>query len=478
MIDVNRDQENPLTLPSPFHREPGGSSPRSHRAKTLIWAALLLIFEQLSTGAFASPEIPGAPQQRPIALVGATVHPVCAPAIPNGIVLFAEGKISAVGTNVDIPADAEQIAISADKHVYPGLIDAYTDLGLVEVAAVRASRDQAEGGELNPNVKAQVALNPDSELIPVARSNGVLSVLTAPRGGLICGTSAVMNTDGWTWEDMTIAAPVAMHLSWPRTLPLPPFLAIADESRESLVERREKALRALAQAVADSRAYAAAKQTPNGPESPGARADSRWEAMLPVIEGRVPVIIAADELRQIQSAVAFAERERLRLVILGAYDAPRCAELLTKNDVPVIVGGVLRLPLRPSDAHDEPYTLPARLYAAGIRFCIASADEASNVRNLPYHAAMAAAYGLPKDEAMKAITLHAAQILGVGERLGSLEAGKDATLIVTDGDPLEVPTHVEIAFIQGRKVDLSDKQKRLWAKYQEKYRRAAGGKLP
>ncbi|MGD9647619.1 MAG: amidohydrolase family protein, partial [Pirellulales bacterium] len=184
-----------------------------------------------------------------------------------------------------------------------------------------------------------------------------------------------------------------------------------------------------------------------------------------------PLIVRADELEQIQGAVAFAERQKAKLIILGGYDAAACADLLKRHDVPVIIGGVQRLPERSSDGYDEPFTLPARLQAAGIKFCISGAEQASNVRNLPYHAGMAAAYGLPRDEALKAVTLYPAQILGVGDRLGSLEEGKDATLIVTDGDPLETPTEVLSAYIGGRKVDLMDRHKRLWKKYQEKYRR-------
>ena len=201
--------------------------------------------------------------------------------------------------------------------------------------------------------------------------------------------------------------------------------------------------------------------------------DLRWEAMLPVLHGDVPLIVDADDMQQIQAAVAFAEQQKVKLIIYGGYDAPHCAELLNKHDVAVIIGGVYRLPQRRSEPYDTPFTVAARLHEAGVRFCISGSGRfgASNVRNLPYHAAMAAAFGLPRDEALKSITSYPAEILGVANRIGTLAKGRDATFIVTDGDPLETTTQVEDAYVQGRQVDLNNRHKRLWKKYEEKYRR-------
>jgi imidazolonepropionase-like amidohydrolase len=235
----------------------------------------------------------------------------------------------------------------------------------------------------------------------------------------------------------------------------------ANNARDDAVER-------LHRAFDDAQAYRLAREA-----DAGYPLDARWEAMLPVLEGKLPLIVSADELQQIQAAVAFALQQKCRLIVYGGYDAPRCVELLKQHDVPVIVSGVYRLPRRRDDEYDAPYTVPARLHEAGVKFCIAGAGRhsASNVRNLPYHAGTAAAYGLPADEALKAITLYPAQILGIADRAGSLEAGKDATLFICDGDPLETPTQVETAYVQGRKVDLSDRHKRLWKKYEERLRR-------
>jgi imidazolonepropionase-like amidohydrolase len=442
--------------------------------RSLVTTTAALVVALAAARAHASPEIPGAAQDHPIALVGGTIHPVSGPAIEGGTLLFDAGKIVAVGQVVELPAGAERVDVSG-RHVYPGLVDANSQLGLVEVPTIRGSRDQSETGLVNPNVRAEVAFNPDSELIPVGRSGGVLSVLTVPSGGLLRGLSACMQLDGWTWEDMCLKGSIGLHVSWPRMQPIEAWWL--EESADRQTQDRDRALETIRQAFADARAYRTARQACADGKGPEPARDARWEAMIGVLEGKVPVLVDADDVQQIQAALALAEREGLRAVIVGGYDAAECAALLKKNDVPVILGGVHRLPRRRDEDYDAAFTLPARLREAGIRFCIAgeiggsSGSLPSNLRNLPYHAATAAAYGLPADEALKSITLYPAQILGVADSIGSLEPGKDATLIVTDGDPLEITTHVTAAYIQGRAVSLADRHKRLWEKYKEKYRR-------
>jgi len=421
-----------------------------------------VVFLSLSAVARANPEIPGAPQKQPIAIVGATLHPVSGPVIENGTIVFDKGKITAVGKDVQPPPDAEVIRLEG-KHIYPGLFDAGTNLGLVEINSVRATIDVQETGQINPNVRAIVAVNPDSEIIPVTRANGVLLAHTVPQGGLISGKSAVIQLDGWTWEDLAVSRESGMYVEWPRVLRR--VSRLEDQPDQPNIDENMKRLR---KAFEDARAYSAARKADeNYP------LDARWEAMQSVLEGKLPLVAHADDAASIQSAVAFAEEHRLKLIIHGGYDGPLVASHLKKHDIPVIVAGVYRLPQRRGDDYDAAFTLPERLRAAGIRFCISSAGRfgASNVRNLPYHAATAAAYGLPADEALKAITLYPAQILGVADRVGSLEIGKDATLFVATGDPLETPTQIEAAFVQGRKVELNDRHKRLYRKYSEKYER-------
>lgn len=423
----------------------------------------LFCFDWLS----ASDEIPGAPQQRPIALVGGTIHTVSGPTIEGGTLVFDNGTVTQVGKSdgVKIPPSAKQVDVKG-KHVYPGLFDAHTNIGLVEINAVRATRDHAETGSINPNVKANVAVNPDSELIPVTRSNGVLLAVTAPTGGLIAGKSAVLQLDGWTYEDLTLKPDVGLQVNWPNMKPVVDWWV--EKSPKEQLKERDEALTKLQNVFDDARAYERARTS-----APSQHAfDVRLEALLPVLDGKLPLIVRADDLQQIQAAVAFAVNERVKLILFGGFDAPHCAELLKKHDVPVILSAVYRLPRRRHDDYDAAYTLPSRLQKAGIKFCISGSGRfgASNARNLPYHAATAAAFGLSRDEALKAITIYPAEILGVADRVGSLALGKDATLFVADGDILEAPTHVELAYVQGREVELNDKHKRLWRKYQQKQR--------
>ncbi len=438
---------------------------KMHRSAFPILFAFMVLVWGTRHGS-ASPEIPGAPQEKPIAILGATVHPVSGPAMEDATVVFDRGKIVAVGKDVLVPDQAVRVDGSG-KHIYPGLFDAWTNLGLVEISSIRATVDDMELGQINPNVKSWVAVNPDSELIPVTRSNGVLLALSAPSGRLLAGRSAVLQLDGWTWEDMTLKADVGMHIHWPFMTPYSEWMM--EDSPRAQMEQRDQGLELLKRAFTDARAYLKARRAPDSAQSE----DARWEALIPVLEGKQPLLIVADELQQIQAAVAFADQQKTRLIIAGGYDAPLCIELLKKHQVSVIVGAVYRLPRRPDDDYDAPYSLPGKLHQAGVPFCISSVMRfgASRVRNLPYHAATAVAYGLPAEVALKSITLAPAQILGVADRVGSLEVGKDATLIITNGDPLETDTNVSTAYIQGRLVDLSDRHKRLWQKYEEKYRR-------
>ena len=411
----------------------------------------------------ASDEIPGAPQDHPIALIGGTVHPISGKTIKAGSVLFEDGRITAVGQQLKLPEGTEQIDVRG-KHLYPGLFDAYTNIGLVEINSIRATRDERETGTLNPNVRAEVAVNPESELIPVARSNGILLTLTAPTGGVLSGKSAVLQLDGWTWEDLTVKSGAGMHIRWPTMSPVSDWWV--EKSTKDQIRERDKQLELLEETFTQAKLYMQARQ--RGEDQPR---DIRLEAMIPVLEGKLPIIASANSVSQIQAAVAFAVRHQVRLIIFGGYDALSCATLLKRHDVPVIVGSVYRLPHRRSDDYDAPFTLPWRLHQAGIQFCIASNGRfgASNVRNLPYHAATAVAFGLPVQEAIKAITLSPAQILGVEDQVGSIAVGRDATLIVCSGNPLETTSQVELAYVQGRTVDLMNKHKRLWHKYRTKY---------
>lgn len=408
---------------------------------------------------------PGALPDGAVVIANATVHPVSGAPIPNGRVRFEAGRITAVGA--DVSTDGATVVDAAGKHVYPGFIAGSSVLGLVEVQAVRATNDTAEVGAINPNVRAEAAVNPDTEVVPVTRANGVLAALVHPvagQQGVITGTAALLQLDGWTWEDMTVRGGIGVHVEWP-SLIVPEFLPppLVEATRKAQAEKRV----ALEKAMEEAKAYRTAKDA-----GAVALVDLRWEAMLPVLRKERPVLITANDLESIEDALDFAARHDLRMVLLGGLEAWRIAALLKARDVPVIVGGTHVLPLRRSDPVDAAYANPARLHAAGIRFAISGPGDSfsvANERNLPYHAATAAAHGLPADEALKAITLYPARILGVDDRLGSLEAGKDATLFISDGDPLENSTTIEQAWIAGRPVDLRSRHTELDAKYRAKY---------
>lgn len=434
---------------------------------SLTLAVLLL----LTCSSPASDQIPAKPQDHPIAITNVTIHPVSGPIIERGTVLFDKGKIVALGNIATFPP-ATEVIDATGKHVYPGLISPDTYIGLTEIGAVRASNDYSEIGRINPNVRAEVAFHPESEIIPVTRANGILTVATAPRGGLISGTGAMMMMDGWTWEDMTLRAPSALYVNWPdMNISRGPRVQQPEEEQK---KQRDKNIRELADAFSDARAYMTAKRSEGRDGLPYHEVDARWDAMIPVLEGKVPVVVWAYDMQQIEAAVAWADKEGIRLIIGGGYDAWRVADLLKRKNIPVLAAGTHRMPVRRFEAYDEPFVLPKKLHDAGLQFAIITQDDAAHERSLPYQAARAAAYGLPKDEALKALTLYPAQIFGVADRVGSLETGKDATLIVTNGDPLEIICNVEQAFIQGRKVDLSSRHTMLYEKYKEKYRRKKG----
>jgi imidazolonepropionase-like amidohydrolase len=437
--------------------------------RKLLFPFIKMVFVMWMADLSASDQIPAKKQDHPIALIGGTIHTVSGPTIDHGTIVFVDGKITAIGTEVVLPDATERIHIEG-KHVYPGLIAASTALGLVEISAVRATRDFAEVGDIKPNVRAEVSINPDSELLPVARANGITLAHTLPSGGVISGTSALFMLDGWTWESMTLKAPVGLVINWPATAPSrSPF---ARRSEEDQLKERDKQLKQIRDAFTEARTYMKAKEAETQKGVPYHDTDLRWEAMIPVLKKELPVLIRAQEIRQIQSALDWLAQEDLKAVLLAGQDVWLVADLLKEKNIPVIIEEIHKVPMRRWEAYDLPFTVPKKLYDAGVKFCVAgsgSAFDAAHERNLPYHAATAAAYGLPKEEALKAVTLYPAEILGVADRVGSLEVGKDATLIVTTGDPLEITTQIEREFIQGRDIDLSSRHTQLYEKYKIKY---------
>ncbi|MCB1057035.1 MAG: amidohydrolase family protein [Acidobacteria bacterium] len=402
------------------------------------------------------------------AVVGVTIHSVSGPTIEGGTLLVTGDTLEAVGADVDVPAGTQVIEFGG-RHVYPAFIHPSSTLGLTEVNSVDGTVDTTEVGEVNPALRVESSFHADSRLLPATVAGGVLFAHVVPQGPLLSGTSAVMRLTGWNWHDMTVAAPVAMHLRFPSFIPRPGFFG-PPPSQEEVDARRKKDLETLDRTFAGARAYQKARQVMAAGKGPFVALDPSFEALLPVLDGTLPLFLHADHAEQIAAALDWAEEQGLsKLVLVSNQDAAGFAERLAAADIPVLFTGTLRLPREAWDPYDAAYTAPAKLHEAGVRLAIADAGNgfaAFNSRNLPFEAAMAVAFGLPHDVALEAITRVPAELLGVGDRLGTLEAGKEASFVVTDGDPLDIRTHIEAVWNAGVPVDLeADPQRRLWRRY-------------
>lgn len=400
-----------------------------------------------------------------VAIRNATIYPVTSAPISNGTIVFSNGVITAVGASADVPAGAVVID-GTGLSVYPGLIDSGTTLGLTEVSSVAGTNDVNELGDLNPNARVEVAVNPHSNLIPVTRVNGITTVITEPDGGIISGQDALIQLSGWTPKEMTLKAPVAMHIHFPRLRTgsfdeQPQDEEAEKETRKNYASSIEK----LRDIFRDAQAYAKAEAA-RAKDANVKRFDRDviLEALVPVVEGREPVVMHASFARDIRAALKFADEFKLKVILADADAVAQVIPDLKSRNIPVILGPILSLPPREDDPYDLIFTNAKLLYDNGIRFSIQSADS-HNARNLPYHAAMCAAFGLPKDVALKAITINPAEMFGVADRIGSLEVGKMANIIVTNGDPLEIVTQVKRVFIAGEDIPMDTNQTLLYQKF-------------
>ena len=396
------------------------------------------------------------------ALVGATVHPISGPPIEDGVVLMRDGVIEAIGNGIEVPADAERLELNG-KHIYPGFVHPLTPLGLSEIDSVRGSVDTREIGDNNSDIRAEVAFNADSLRLPAALAGGVTSALVYQNGGLFSGTSALMRLEGWNWRDMVVEAPVGLHLMFPA-------VPETDENDdEEATAAAKKALKELDQWLARARAYSKADRA----GLKGLEANPKLERLVSWVEGDLRLFVHASGRSQIGQALDWlAEQDFEKVVLVLDYNARYLTDRLKEAGHPVLLNGVLDLPDNSWEPYDSVYGAANALHQAGVTFCIGDGGSgfgSSNARNLPFHAAMAAAYGLDRDQALRSITLGAAEILGIADRLGSLEPGKEASLMVTDGDPLESVTSIEHVFVAGRAIDKGDNhQYRLYRKYTER----------
>lgn len=425
--------------------------------------------------AFATAGMLAAGENDTFLLRGATVHPVSGPNVDNAMLLVVDGKIAEIGANLK-PKGKIRVIEAKGMHVYPGFIDSGSPVGLQEVSSVRETSDTGELGMFNPQLKAISAVNPESEHIPVIRGNGTTLVQILPgvdgaagQTGVIGGQTSLVHLDGYTWEEMLATPYVALEAEWP--VPAqgrrfggggPPGEGGQRESSFSQANRaKEENIQKLTEFVEQARRYQAAKA------AGAVELDRKFEAMLPILERSKPLIVNATRERAIREAVEWAEKQKIKIVIAGAARAGKMIEELGKKKIPVILASPYNAPMEEDDPYDSPFTLPARLHEAGVEFAYASFGL-QFARNLPFQAGQAVAFGLPYDVALKSITLTPARIWGVADRYGSIEPGKMADLIVTDGDPLEPRSSLKMMFIHGRAVNLESKHTRLYKKYVER----------
>ncbi|WP_240047102.1 amidohydrolase family protein [Hymenobacter nivis] len=420
----------------------------------------------LGAPALAQVPTPAGPQAKPVLITGATLHVGNGTVVPNAAVAFAQGKLTYAGPASGFTADKAgyETVDGTGQDLYPGLILPNTTLGLTDVESIRATVDEAEVGILNPNVRSLIAYNTDSDVLPTLRMNGVLLAQPTPRGGLLTGQSSVVQLDAWNWQDAVVRADEGQHLSWPQLI-----VRTNPAEDAAALERRQKAretnLRDLEQLFGEAAAY---RQLPTG-----RRENLRLTALAGLFDGSKTLYLHADYGKEIIESVRFAKRLGVQKVaVVGGRDAWMVLDFLKQNDVAVVVSRLHALPRRDADDYDQPYKLPAQLQAAGIRYCLdyEGSQEAPGGRNLAFIAGTAAAYGLTKEQALTAITLAPAQLMGIDKAYGSLETGKSATLVISKGDLLDMRTNnVTSAFIDGRRITLETKQTALNRKFLGKY---------
>jgi imidazolonepropionase-like amidohydrolase len=411
----------------------------------------------------------------------ADVYPVSSAPQMNVSVLVQDGKIAEIGAKI-VPPKGIRIVEGKGLRVYPGMIDSETNIGLSEVSGERVTVDTGELGEFMPQLRALIAVNPDSEHIPVTRVNGITSVMTFPasggrgggRGGgaaqIISGQAALIHLAGWTWEDMEINRDAAVHVIFPSIGGGGRGNFAADFPEEVVAggantfTERKRQYDAQLQKLNDFFDAARQYQKEKTSNAPGFKRDLKMDAMLPVLDGKVPLAVSASRERSIKDAIAFAEKQHVKIVIMQPRELKNVAAELKAKNIPVIIGRTEELPETEDAPYDQAESMPGEAFKAGVKFAFTTGDN-QFARDLPYNAGRAVAFGLPEDEALKALTINAAQIWGVGDKMGSVEKGKWADLMLTDGDPLTAESNVKHVYIKGVEIDLTSKHTRLYEKY-------------
>jgi imidazolonepropionase-like amidohydrolase len=408
---------------------------------------------------------PAPPQKETIALTNATIHVGNGQVIENGTVIFSNGKITEVGAG--IATGNAKVIDCKGKQVYPGLILPSSQLGLIEVPSVRSTDDATEIGEMNPSIRALVAYNTDSKVTNTLRPNGILLANIVPAGGIISGSSSVVQLDAWNWEDAAYKADNGIHFRMPSLLTRRGGRGGfgnfgAPQQNVDPVKRALEQIENVKVFFREAKAYLA--------EPRHESTNLKFEAVRGLFEKKQKLFIHCNIVKEMLLAVDFSKEFGFDVVLVGAADSWQIADILKQNNIAVILSQLHNLPTMIDDDIDQPFKTPAMLQKAGVLFCLNDDDENSRSRNLPFNAGTAAAYGLTKEEALSAITLNAADILGIADKTGSIEKGKDANIVVSEGDILDMRSNILTqAFIQGRQIDLNNKQKQLAEKYEKKY---------
>lgn len=432
----------------------------------ILWKSNLLLLALLSTFLVnAQLPKPASEQKQSILLLGATAHIGNGEVIPRSAIGLRDGKIDLVMAAIDARMDStkyDTIIHLEGKHLYPGFIAPNSRLGLVEIDAVRASRDFDDVGEMNPHVRSLIAYNTESRISPTVRSNGVLMAQAAPKGGRISGSSSVFNLEGWNWEDAALKVDDGIHLNWPNI-----YLKNSwedEKKRAKIEENYQSEIKQLKDFFKQANAY---RKVDFHLEK-----NIRFEAMKPVFEKKSKLYLHAERVQEITDAIYFFDEFDLDVVLVGGNEANLVSDLLKDRNIPVLLRRVHSLPMNEDDAVDLPYRLPSILHEKGILVGLQNSGsmEAMGTRNLPFYAGTAVAYGVEKEEALSMITLNTAKILGIDSLVGSIEVGKEATLFISEGDALDMRTNqLLLAFISGKKIDLDNPHKYLYRKYMKKY---------
>ena len=435
--------------------------------KKIFFIALALFF---TCASFAQSNVMPAPAQQGVMYVtNATIHVGNGKVIENGTIVVKDGKIEKVGNDIVVPSSGANVVDAKGKQIYPGLILPTSALGLIEMTSVKATTDVREMGDMNPEVRSIVAYNTDSKVINTLRSNGILAANIVPQGSFLAGSSSVVQLDAWTWTDASLKTDAGMHLYMPSMIARPSFGRFggfggpnASGAASDPVKEGMEKIERLKSFFKEAKAYNA--------QTTHEETNLKFEAVKNLLEGKQKFYVHANQVKQMLVALDFVKEFGLDVVIVGGSESWQIADLLKQHNVSVILQQMHSLPTSNDDAVDQPYKSAAALQKAGVTFAISDDDSQTRGRNLPFNAGTAVTYGLTKEEALAAITLNAAKVMGVADKTGSIEAGKEANFIISSGDILDMSTsNVTDAFIQGRKINLDDKQKQLNDRYEQKY---------